>query len=318
MVSGTNDRWLRAGVAIPAAIKVMEPNLVFTNMIKAIREDKNSFMYIESVPNKSSDAKKKTPPEHLIGGKFPELDYTRPTVTAGLMESNGFSIRLLYDVIQQKIEGANEIMKAYEVAGYWLAEWVNNAQAAAMIAGATTPTWTPTDWGTPATATPVEDLRKLKYQMRREGYPYRLSDVFVHINNLAELEGYLTHMDISAVKQQSIYGVPGGTGDSINIPIAGCQVTGLASGITEGGVLGLDGARLGVETHYYLDPGHSVMRASYRTIENGVEVTKNAPNVGIHFRTWEDNETLDQILQFWVNQKTVVTQPYSVLYDTGI
>jgi len=316
-VTGTNDRYLRAGVAIPIAMKQMEPNLVFTNMIPAIKEDQNAFMYIANETNKSSDAKKKTPPLAEIGGKFPELDYTRPTLTAGLLESNGFSIRLLHNVVKQKIQGANEIMKAYETAGFWLAEWVNNAQVTALTAGATTPTWTPTAvWS--GTATPVEDLRLLKYQMRRKGYPYRLTDVFLHTDNFGELEGYLTSMDINSVKQERIYGMPGGTGDTIRIPIAGCNVTALDDGITEGYVLGVDGNRLGAETHYFIDPAFSVAKVSYTTIEDSKEVRKVAPNIGVHFRSYTEDESLDTILQFWVEQKTVVTQPYSILYDNGI
>lgn len=316
MVSGTNDRYLRSNVAIPIAYEKMEPNLIFGDIIKNVKEESNAFIYSYDSAGKSGDSKKKTPPTHTIGGKFPELDISRPSVTSGLLDSNGFSIRLKREVVRQAA-GRNEIMRAYETAGFWLAEWINTQQISAMTSGATTPTWTPTAVWSAANATPVEDLRLLKYQMRREGYPYRLTDCYVHTDNYGELEGYLASVDINATKQNTIFGTPSAT-DKVYIPIAGCNVTGLDSGITEGYILGMDRNNPGAETHYYVDPEFSIVKVPYKTLENGNVVSKSVPNIGIHFNQYTENDSHDTIMQFWVEQRTVVNRAYALLYDSGI
>jgi hypothetical protein len=315
-VAGTNDRYLRSEVAIPIAYEKMEPNLIWGDIIKNVKEESNAFIYQYDSTGKSSDSKKKTPPPQTIGGKFPELDISRPTVTSGLLDSNGFSIRLTREVIRQAA-GRNEIMRAYETAGFWLAEWINNAQITAMTGGATTPTWTPTTTWDSATATPVEDLRKFKYCMRREGYPYRLTDVYIHVDNYSELEGYLASLDVNAPKQQSVFGMPA-SGDSVYIPIAGANIHGLDSGITEGYVFGMDRNNPGAETHYYVDPQFSIVRVPYSTIVNGSKVSKSVPNIGIHFSQYTEDDTHDTVMQFWVEQRTVVNRAYALLYDSGI
>lgn len=317
MVSGTNDAYLRSDVAIPIAYKKMEPNLFWLDFVVPKAEESNAFMYQYDSTGKSGDSKKKTPPPYTQGQVFPEIDKSRRTTTAALLESNGFSMRLPREVIRSnKME--SEVTECYETLGFWLAEHINTEISSALTSGATTPTWTPTDWGTPATATPVEDLRLLKYQMRREGYPFRMTDAVVHTTNFGELEGYLTSLDVSATKQEKIYGMPGDRGDSIYIPIAGCTLTGLDSGITEGAILAADRNNPAAELHYYVDPKFGQPKVSYLTMVDGKEQVKTVPNIGMHFSQYEEPDTHDTILQMWVEQKTVVTKPYGLLYDTGI
>ena len=38
----------------------------------------------------------------------------------------------------------------------------------------------------------------------------------------------------------------------------------------------------------------------------------------IRFNQWTEKGSEDQILRFWVEHKTVVTEPYAALYDNGI
>ncbi len=316
-VSGTNDRYLRSDVALRVAYEKMEPYLVALDFVRPVPESDGKFMYIYNDTSKSGDSKKKQPVGYTQGGAFPEIDFSRPSTAAALMESNGFSVRLPRNVIRQDA-GKNEIMRCYENAGFWLAEWLNTKILAAMTSGATTPTWTPTATWDSTSATPVEDLRLLKYQMRREGYPYRLTDVLVNVDNLSELEAYLTAMDISAVKQERIYGMPGGNGDSIYVPVAGCTVTGLDSGITEGYALACDKGNPACEYHYYVDPKFGTARITYTTMQDGKKTQKTVPNMGVHFKSFEEDDTHDTIMQFWVEGKPVVINAYGLLYDNGI
>ena len=149
-VSGTNDRYLRSDVALRVAYEKMEPYLVALDFVRPVPESDGKFMYIYSDTSKSGDTKKKQPVGYTQGGAFPELDFSRPSTAAALMESNGFSVRLPRNVIRQDA-GKNEIMRCYENAGFWLAEWLNTKILAAMTGGATTPSWTPTDtWDSPS------------------------------------------------------------------------------------------------------------------------------------------------------------------------
>jgi hypothetical protein len=43
MVSGTNDRYLQKGVAIPLIYEKMEPNLVWLGITRQIKELSNAF-----------------------------------------------------------------------------------------------------------------------------------------------------------------------------------------------------------------------------------------------------------------------------------
>jgi hypothetical protein len=320
-MTGTNERWLRAKTALSIAYEAMEPYLVVFDLARFVPEPDGKFIYQYNDTNKSSDAKKKKPVLYEQGASFPEIDFSRPKWRSQLMESNGFSVRVPRNVIRQAAGGKNELVRAYENAGFWLGEWLGANVLTTMIAGATTPTWTPpATWDNAAgTATPVEDLRKLKYAMRREGYPYRLTNAYVHTDNLSELEAYLTAMDISATKQQNIYGTPGGNGDSIYVPVAGCKVTGLDSGITEGGILAMDEKNKVAEFHYTVDSKYGGGdRISYKTMVDGREVTKTVPNIGLHFHSFDENDTHDTVLQFWVEGATVITNSLGILYDTGI
>lgn len=317
MVSGTNDRFLRPEVAIRLAYEKMEPNLIFLNLVTPVKENDSAFMYRYDNTGKASDSKKEKPRKYEQGAAFAEIDRSRKVTAGDLTTSNGFAMRIPRDVIRNATAGMNEIMDCYDYAGYWLAEYLNTNIAAAMVAGATSPTWSPTAAWSSATATPVEDLRLLKYQMRREGYPFRLTDTFVNITNFQELEGYLTSIDVNSAKQQQIFGNPQG-GDTIYIPIAGCNVNGLDSGITEGYALGLDRNNPAAEYHFFNDPAFSMATISYLTMEGGVQTRKTVDNVGIHFNQYEEKDTHDTLMQFWVEQKTVVTKPYGLLYGSGI
>lgn len=317
-VSGTNDWYLRKEIALPIAFEKMEPNLFALDMITAVPENDASFVYQYNDTSITGDANKEKPALHQVGGDMPEINFAYPSTASELLKMRGFSVRIPRQVVRNA-SGKNEIIKDYEKAGVWLADWLNVKIISKLTAKATTPTWSPTaEWSNTATATPVEDLRLLKYQMRREGYPYRMTNAIVHTDNLAELEGYLVEMDISAAKQERMYGVPGGNGDSIYVPIAGCTVTGVDSGMTEGNILALDKNNPGAEFHHYTDKEFGTARIVYTTMENGQKVTKNVQNFGIHFDQFREDGSKDTILQFWIEGEVVVTDPYAYLYDTGI
>jgi len=293
----------------------MEPNLFWLNFLPAIQEETNAFMYTYDNIGKASDPKKEKPSKYSQGAAFPELDRTRKVTASDLTKSNGFSMRIGREVIRANV-GANEIMDCYNYAGYWLAEYLNKAIIDTMISGAPgTPSWTPTAVWSDATATPVEDLRLLKYCMRRETYPFRLTDAFVHVDNFKEYEGYLVNYPMT-IGQQSLFGMPDG-GDVIQTPI-GARLRALDSGMNEGSIIGVDQNNPAGEIHYFNDPAYSMASFTYKTMFNGAVTVKQVDNIGIHFKQYEELDTHDTIIQFWVENKVVVTKPYGIVYYTGI
>lgn len=317
MVSGTVERWLQKDAALRVVYSKLEPALMFTDYVTLMKEDTNGFMYSFDSGGMSGDSKKEQPPIHASGAKFPELDISRESVASALTQENGFSLRVPRDVI--KSAGAvNYIQKCYKRAGFWMAEWIDNQILSVYTGNATTPTWTPNAVWSAGTATPVDDLIALGEQMDREGYPYRMSDIFVHKTNWYELKRYLTSVDIGDLKQKTMYGIPEVTKDIISVPIVDSEVHKVMSGLSEGYILAIDRNNLAVETHYYNDPEFSQPVISYPTVVDGKSVTKTVKNLGVHFKQYKEEESNDTILQFWCDQKSVMTQAYAALYGSGI
>ena len=318
LLSGTVDRYLQKGVALPLIYEIMEPNLIWADMLKQVPEESNAFMYQYDSSGKSGDAKKQTPPLRAGGAKFPRLDKSRRTTASGLTQQNGFEVAIPRDVIRSTNRGILEIQDAYNSAGFWMAEWINTNILTALAAGATTPSWTPTAVWSAATATPVDDLLRLGSEMDREGYPFRMTDCFVNKAEWYELKAYLTSVDIGDLKQKTMYGVPEISKDRIYIPVVDSNVHKVMSGMTDSYILALDAKNPAAEIHYYNDPKFSQAKVSYKTVVDSKETTVSVPNMGIHFYQYFEDDTKDTILQFWVENKTVVTKPYGLLYDSGI
>lgn len=317
-MEGTTDFFLKQRTALRLLYERAEPLLFATKFIRPVYDDKAAFTYRYDDTGKSADAKKKKPAHAMIGGDFPEVDISRAKTGTNMTESRGFQVRIKRELIRDQPVGVNEIQKAYEFAGFWMAQWINDDILAAIKAGATVPTWAPGAgvWSG-AAATPFEDLRTFKNKMKREGYAYRMTDAIIANENFEELEGYLAGIDVNEFKSKMIYGVPTLNEDTINIPLVG-DVTGVLSGMTEGTILGLDRNNPCAELHYYVDSKFATKQVSYNTIVGGKQTMVKADNIGFHFDQWEEQSSKDTILRFWVEEKVVVTEPYAALYDNGI
>lgn len=319
MVSGTNDRYLRSDVAIRTIYEKLEPNLIFLDLVTPIKEESNAFMYRTDSLGMSGDTKKKTPPLVAQGAQFPEIDRSRKTSVADLTRTKGFSMRIPRDLIRQNIQGMNEIRDNYERAGYWLAEAINTEFITALTGGATTSftNFSPAAVWSAEGAAPVYDLMCLGQDMDREGYSFSLTDGYLNKTGFDELNRYLMFMDVTDASR-ALMGKPEITRDSIYIPALDATYHKVKSGMTDGYVLGMDGQANVAECHYYVDPKYSIAQVSYKTVQNGVEVTKSVPNIGIHFNQFEEPGSHDTVMQFWYELKPVVTKPYGLLYGSGI
>jgi len=318
VLEGTTDFFLNQGTALRLIYERAEPFLWATQFVRPVQDDKAAFLYRYDNVGMDADPKKKKPAHVMIGGDFPEIDMSRPSVASGMTESRGFSVRIKRQLIREQAQGVNEIQRAYKFAGFWMARYINDNVVAAMktYTGAS---MTPTAVWTAAGAVPVNDIQVLAAEMDREGYAFAMTDMLVHKDNWYEAIRYLTNIDISEGKQRSFYGVPDIKKDNFTVPVAGTDLWKIKSGIAEGGFICLDRNNPGIEMHYYVDSKFGTDTVSYETVINGSKTQTTAANVGMHFDTWVEKGSEDTILKFWVESKPVVTEAYAGLYKaTGI
>lgn len=321
MVSGTLDRYLQKGVALPLMYEKMEPYLQWGNWINSLPSDDQAFTYLYDSTGKSSDSKKETPPKHSFPAKFPELDRSRKNITSGVLQEQGFAIRIPRSVILSTARGKAEIMDSFESAGFWMAEAINTSILTVLLA---------CDEGAPmvnngvwsgATATPVKDLISLGKTMRREGYPFRFTDGFVDEDNWYELANTVTFYDADHESKDKIFGTVDVSKDTIYIPAAKATVHLVMSGMTASNLLALDRNNKGAELHYFNDPEYSTATVSYMSTDadtNGKSKKVTVPNMGIHFQKIFEEDTHDTLLQFWYNNKAVITKQYGFYLGSGL
>ena len=207
-VTGTNELFLSQEFVIQKVFELMNPYLYFFDLVDKVQSTSRSVQYKKEVYSDSSDPEKKQPRKRSTSAKWTYVDISQMVIDSAVLNKQGYAIRIDEDAIDY-VEGIDEIKRAYRKVAGWLGESQNNAIAAKLIAGATTaPNWSAAAQWDAAGARPVEDLRKLKYSMKKEGYVYRLTDILLNDENMEELEGYLASFVTNDAKQTTVYGNP--------------------------------------------------------------------------------------------------------------
>jgi len=315
-VSLPNEKFLRKEFVVPTIFEIMNPYLTFLEILPKVQTDSRSVRYKQESTSDSGDTKKNTPVTITPGSKFPRVDISNVTISSALLNQSGIEVAIERDAVRFA-EGVDQIQRAYKRVAYWLAESINTTIGTTLTAGVTQAggSWTPTAVWSAGTATPVDDLIRFEAEVDQEGYPYSLSDVYIHKTNFYEMKGYLTSVDIADLKQREIYGMPKMDNNTIEIPVVGAKIHKMLSGITEGGILGMDLANPAATIYYNNDPEFSRKNIQYKG-SNGV--LKTVPNFGFNFDTWREDDTKNTIMQFWIDQVAVIQESKSGLYDTGI
>jgi len=313
-VSGQNEKFLQKEFVVPKVFEIMNPYLAFLPMVEKVKADSRAVQYKKEEYSDSTDPKKEKPRKRTAGSDWTYVDISQMSIDSALLQKTGFAVRIDEDAIDS-VQGVDEIKRAFRKTGFWLAEDFNTKMGAQITNDATTPSWTPEYEWSADEATPVEDLRKLKYEMKREGYPYRLTDTFVNMDNMEELEGYLVGLDVPDGKQNAAYGKPViNPDDTIDIPVSG-RVHGLQSGIDEGDILAMDRNNPGATLFYNNSSRYATKTIRYRGSDGK---WKEIDNFGFNFHKYTDPESHDVIMQFWMDTVTVVKEPYSILHKSGI
>jgi len=314
-ISGVNERFLNTPVVLSEIMRVLDPDLAFDGIIPYVDSGGDPVIYLQK-GNKSADAKKQTPRLMTPSSKFPEVEITRMTKKSAILNEEGLAIRLDKDAIQKRA-GVDMIMDAFQTVGYWMAEYVNGKIYTALRAGGTASGVTPAAVWSSNSAQPMEDARKIKNSMKREGYVYRATDLFVEMDNFHEMEGFLMSSDIPAYRDA---GLAIGQGDAIALPMGGKPVlNGLFSSITHGDYIALDRNHPGSSLYYYNDPQFSVPSITYETAgANGVMTAKTIKNFGLSTHRYFEDDSHDTVIQIWMDYTIAVRDAYSIIYGNGL
>jgi hypothetical protein len=318
-VTSPNEEFLTKKFIIPKLYEIMNPLLAWTDIFPMVKSTAPVIGYKQESTSDSGDTKKGKPKLKTTSSQWTYVSISQFSMKAAIMNKKGFAIKIDQDALDY-VEGVDEIDRAIRKVAFWIAEDFNDRIASEITASATALS---TNWGTAAewsadTCTPIADLEDLEDCFIRDGYPYRLTDVYVHKTNFKELKKYLTSVDINQYKQENLYGVPDNGGrDSLNIPVVGATVHRLLSGISEGAIIGLDRNNPGITIFYNQSPKYSVMPGQYTTMVDGQKISKSL-SYGFNFNRYANNETHEEVLQFWYDNAPVMLEPYAVATDTGI
>jgi hypothetical protein len=318
-VSAPNEEFLTKKFIIPKMYEIMNPLLAWTDIFPMVRATAPVVGYKQETVSDSTDTKKEKPKLMTTSGQWTYVSISQFTQKAATLNKKGFAIKIDQDALDY-VEGVDEIQRALKKTGFWTAEDYNDRISAEISASGTAlaGTWGPAvDWADP-NATPIADLEDLEDCFIREGYPYRLTDVFINKTNFKELKKYLTSLDINQYKQENLYGTPNnGKRDSIEIPVVGTTVHRLLSGVTEGSIVAIDRNNPGMTIFYNQSPRYSALNGNYDTMVNGQKISKSL-SYGFNFNKYFDNETHETVIQIWYDNVPVTIEPYAIATDTGI
>lgn len=313
-MSGTNARFLNRNVVLSEVFRVMEPNLVFNDLIPFVNSEGQPIVYGKK-NSKSADPKKQKPRLTTPSSKFPEVQITRMTKETALTSAEGLSIRFDKSALTLPA-GKDMIMDGLSTLGFWIAEYINTAIYDTMRAEGTNAGMTPTaTWDLP-NATPLVDLENFTEGMVREGYPYRCTDVFVESDNFKEAKSFLMASE-RAIEYNAVMGRP--MADTINLP-SGQTLHRMFSGMTHGDLMGLDRRNKTHSTLYYNNDSvfGTPDKIKYDTVVNGQTITKTVDNFGINTFVYFENDTHDTVLQVWGEFVPVVKDAFGIIVDSGI
>lgn len=318
-VTAPNEEFLTKRFLIPKMYEIMNPLLAWTDIFPQVRATAPVVAYKQEITSDSGDTKKERPKLMTTSGQWTYVEISQFTMKAANLNKRGFAIKIDQDALDY-VEGVDEIQRALRKTGFWIAEDYNTRISDEILASGTNLAggWNPSVEWSDANAAPISDLEDLEDAFIREGYPYRLTDVFIHKDNFKELKKYLTSIDINQYKQEKLYGTPNnGNRDTLEIPVVGATVHRLLSGISEGSIIAIDRNNPGITIFYNQSPRYSAMSGTYETMQNGQKISKSL-SYGFNMNKYFDNETHQTIIQMWYDNVPVTIEPYAIAKATGI
>lgn len=307
MVKDTNDRFLNSGAVIPVLYSVALPRLKMLDFVVPIQETSNAFISMVEDTNASNNPKKKKAAPHYVGALLPEIDIAYPKIVSGAIEARGFQMRLPHKIMRESY-GAQRLMMSYKTAGFVLAEMID-ANILTAITGSASSVSGFGDWDDP-TVKPMSQIMDAAHAYKQDGRPYRATDLLLHGDRYFSLLKKIEGMDLAG---QNIYGFPKINTETIEVKTFGTVHDMGSAAIPSEGIM-LDRNNPAIELHYYVDPLIGTHMVEYETLDyNGNKITKSVPNVGINFRSYIEDDTLDTVLQFRVENSAIVRDPNGIV-----
>lgn len=234
----------------------LEQNLDFKDMFPVVKTDALSFAYFEDTTTAGADiasGKQATPSVLMELGELDEIETSSISMKYGGMERFGYQMRFSK---RQLREAAiiDEISRAVDRGMFGIAKKMNDDIIGAIqaVSNDVTEPAGAAVWSDPS-ATPVEDILTIKEATMIEGYPYELTDLYLHQTNYFEMMKYIQGIDINWV--QSPFG------GASELPVVnGVKIHNLRqTQLAEGGYLGADARYPGLSIYEYVDPTKSTM-----------------------------------------------------------
>jgi len=299
-----NEDFLQKEFVESEIFEILEPQLYFLDFLPKIQADAKSVAFKFEDTSASSDPKKRKLRDLTPGATFAKVTVSDMKAGSAIITRAGVEIRIDENAVQYA-EGVDEINRAYRRAAYYLAESVNSKILAAIVAGVTTSTtaFNPAvEWSDPA-AKCVEDLIDIGEDLDREGYPYQMTDAYIHSKEYYDLLRHLTFLDTGTEKQKTVFGVPDITQPTVTIPVLGnVAVHKLKSSMTTQDILVFD-RNFPCGTYYYaVNPKYPME-------------TEN--DIGFHVNTYDDEETHDTVFQLWIDSSIAIKEAYAAIFNDG-
>lgn len=272
----------------------LEQNLDFKDLFPVVRTDALSFAYFTDLTTAGADIAsgvQATPSPLMELGELDEIETSSISVAYGGMERFGYSMKFSK---RQLREAAiiDEISRAVDRAAFGIAKKMNDDIIASIIANGQSLGNGAADWAS-ASATPVEDLLTFKSASMVEGYPYELTDMFLHQTNYFELMKYIQGIDINWV--QSPFGGVGELPVINGVKLHNTRSTQLV----EDSYIGMDARFPGITIYEFVDTEKS-------TIENG--------HVNMNMFV-EEKYPYNTVVEMFVERGLAPKLPYALYYD---
>lgn len=286
---------LQPGILEGIVNKKLEQNLDFKDMFPVVKTDALSFAYFTDLTTAGADITSgamATPAPLLELGELDEIETSSIDVAYGGMSRFGFQMRFSK---RQLREAAiiDEISRAIDRASFNIAKKMNDDIIASIVANGQSLGNAAADWAA-AGATPVEDLLTFKNASMVEGYPYELTDMFLHQNNYFELMKYIQGIDINWVASPF--------GAMADLPeINGVKLHNVRSAqLVEDSYIGMDARFPGITIYEYVDSSKS-------TMENG--------HVNINVFE-EERYPYNTVVEIFAERGLAPKLPYALFYDS--
>jgi hypothetical protein len=285
---------LQPGILEGIMNKKLEQNLDFKDMFPVVKTDALSFAYFKDITTAGADiasGAQATPSALMELGELDEIETSSINMEYGGMNRFGYQMRFSK---RQLREAAiiDEIRRAVDRAAFGIAKKMNDDIISAIAANGQSLGNGAADWAA-AGATPVEDLLTFKNASMVEGYPYELTDMFLHQNNYFELMKYIQGIDINWVQS------PFGAGSELPV-INGVKLHNVRSTqVVEDAYYGMDARFPGLTIYEYVDGEKS-------QIENG--------HINMNMYV-EEKYPYNTVVEMFVERGIAAKLPYALYYD---